>query len=100
MTIEQKALLTIGLLQLLTEYTEELYDHPYFKSVFVRELKRDTKQFLKSSEKIVDRISNDVGLDLHEQIYDLYRISSQILEEGIIWKDTTKTKENEEAVNN
>lgn len=86
MTKEQKAIIMVGLLQLLTEYAEELYESKAFRSVFVRELKRDCKQFLKSSEKIINAISDSGNDEVNEQIVDVYKLVGRLAEEHIEWE--------------
>lgn len=89
----QKLLTTIGMSQLIVEYIEEIMDDPNFSPLFIRELKRDAKNYVKSSEKMINALSRDADIQVHEQISGLYVAVSNLVEKGILWDEPKEAEE-------
>lgn len=89
----RKAITLLGLSMLVTEYLEDLMDDPQFNPVFVREMKRDSKAFLKSSKKFVDRVAEGGNPRVNEQIHEIYMAISRLVENHIEWEKDEEPSE-------
>ena len=83
----QKILATIGMAQLQVEYLEDILQDPLFGPQFVRELKRDAKNYIRSSDRLITALSNDAGMDVSEEITQLYIAISKLVENHIEWNE-------------
>jgi uncharacterized protein (DUF2267 family) len=86
MKIEHKAVAVIGIAQLLTEYLEDLINDRMISKAFVRELKRDTNNFIRSSDKFMSYVSKNADMEAKEQAVDIYKVISRLVEEHIDWE--------------
>lgn len=90
METHHKAIAAIGLAQILTEYIEELMSNPQYSTLFVRELKRDANNFIKSSDRFISYVSGGKDMDTKEQVVDVYKVISRLIEERIDWEMADK----------
>lgn len=86
MKIEHKAVAVIGIVQMLTEYLEDLMNNRMISKAFVRELKRDTNNFIRSSDKFITYISNNADMEAKEQAVDIYKLFCDFVENRIEWE--------------
>jgi len=93
MSTEEKAIALFGLVQLSVEYLEEVMADPQFSKVFIRELKRDANNFIKSSDKFIRYVSSGGSSEVKEQVVDVYKVISRLVEHHIEWeqKETQTT---------
>ena len=88
----KKAISLIGMTMLTLEYLEDLMNDDEFKNIFVREMKRDAKSFLRSSEKLINKISENGNTTVTDQMQGVYLALSSMIEEQILWqKDEEET---------
>ena len=89
----KKAISLIGMTMLTLEYLEDLMNDDEFKSIFVREMKRDAKSFLRSSEKFINKIHENGNTTVTDQMQGVYLALSSMIEEQILWqKEVTETE--------
>lgn len=77
----------------MIEYLEDVMNDPNFSPKFVRELKRDAKNYIHSSEKLIDALSASNNMNIAEQIAGLYVVVSNLVENNIDWDSSGETKE-------
>jgi len=82
----KKAISLIGMTMLTLEYLEDLMNDDEFKNVFVREMKRDAKNFLRSSEKLINKIHENGNTTVTDQMQGVYLALSSMIEEQILWQ--------------
>ena len=82
----KKAISLIGMTMLTLEYLEDLMNDDEFKNIFVREMKRDAKSFLRSSEKLINKISENGNTTVTDQMQGVYLALSSMIEEQILWQ--------------
>lgn len=87
MTTEQKAIALFGLIQLSVEYLEEVMNDGRFSKVFVRELKRDANNLIKSGDKFVSYVASGGDMEVKDQITDVYVVISKLVENHIEWNE-------------
>ena len=87
MTTEQKAIALFGLIQLSIEYLEEVMSDGRFSPVFVRELKRDANNFIKTGDKFISYVSSGGDMEVKEQIVGVYTVVSKLVENHIEWNE-------------
>ena len=93
MTNLQKLLTTIGIAQIQIEYIENIMEDSEFSDRFIKELKRDAKNYIRSSEKLINTLSRENNIEVRQQILNLYLLVSSLIEEGIDWESSLKPKE-------
>jgi len=86
MKIEHKAVAVIGLAQLLTEYIEDLMDDGMISKMFIKELKRDTNNFIRSYDRFMSYISKNADMEAKEQAIEIYKVISRLVEDRIEWE--------------
>jgi hypothetical protein len=91
MKIEHKAIALFGLIQLVVEYLEEIMADERFSRMFIRELKRDSKNFIKSSDKFISYIAANSDGELSDEIVHVYQVISRLVEEHIEWEQKKET---------
>lgn len=78
--IDKIALMNIALLQISMEYTDELASNEMYGRVFTHSLKNATKNYIKHADKLIDAISKNGGDKINEQIFQMNKVLSEVLD--------------------
>jgi predicted RNA-binding protein len=57
-----------------------------FSKLFVRELKRDANNLIKSSDRFINYVSANSEGELNEEIFSVYEVISRLVEDRIEWE--------------
>lgn len=88
--IDRVALLNIALIQISAEYTDELISDDMYGKVFTHTLKNASKNYLKHADKLIDHISNNGGEKVNDQIFQINRVVSEVLDSATFVEPETK----------
>ena len=85
--LDKKVLTLIGLMQTSLDILDEMENSKEYNGLFVREMKRDHNNFRKRLEKVIRNIYPIDNKVADEQMMQMHRAISILIEKGIVFPE-------------